>query len=48
MTWQEDARAALDSILVLYEGKDAAKNEQRRRSKAQAIEWHVSEIGKGW
>lgn len=48
MTWQDDARAALDSILVLYEGKDAAKNEQRRRRKAQAIEWHVSEIEKGW
>lgn len=48
MTWQEDARTAMDSILVLYEGKDAAKNEQRRRRKAQAIEWHVSEIGKGW
>lgn len=36
MTWQEDARAAMDAVLVLYEGKDAAKNEQRRRRKAEA------------
>lgn len=48
MTWQEDARAAMDAVLVLYEGKDPDKNEQRRRRKASAIEWHIGEIAKGW
>ena len=48
MTWQDEARARMDDMWVLYQGKDEKKNQERARRKAQAIEWTIGELSKGW
>ena len=48
MTWQDEARAAMDRALEVYITKDEAKNAQRARRKAEVIDWTVEQLERGW